>query len=62
MIKFSQPFVALPVPSVVEAQGWYRDRLGFEVRWHNKGGRIGGVPHGEAAVFLPEIEGEDPAQ
>ena len=58
MPEISQPVVALPVASVVEAQAWYRDHLGFEVKWHHEDGRIGGVAHGEAAVFLREVDDE----
>lgn len=58
MVEIAQPTVALPVHDVVAAQLYYRDRLGFEVKWHHEGGRIGGVAHGEAAVFLREVEGD----
>ncbi len=58
MAQISQPTAALPVRSVPEAQDWYRDLLGFEIKWHHEGGRIGGVAHGEAAVFLRELDGD----
>ncbi len=57
MVSISQPTPALPVHDVLEAQDWYRDRLGFEIKWHHEEGRIGGVAHGEAAVFLREEDG-----
>jgi catechol 2,3-dioxygenase-like lactoylglutathione lyase family enzyme len=58
MPKLSQPTATLPVASVPGAQGWYRDHLGFEIKWHHEGGRIGGIAHGEASLFLRELEGE----
>ena len=57
MTRFAQPVVALPVDDVPAAQLWYRDHLGFEIKWHNEAGRIGGVAHGEAAVFLRAVDG-----
>ncbi|MEJ6392076.1 VOC family protein [Gymnodinialimonas sp. 2305UL16-5] len=53
----SQPTPTLPVRSVPEAQDWYRAHLGFEIKWHHEGGRIGGVARGECAVFHREVEG-----
>lgn len=58
MVEIAQPTVALPVRDVAVAQAYYRDRLGFEIKWHHEGGRIGGVAHGEAAVFLRETDGD----
>ncbi|WP_224814208.1 VOC family protein [Hasllibacter sp. MH4015] len=58
MPTIAQPVIALPVPDVPEAQAWYRDHLGFEIRWYHEGGRIGGVAHGEAAIFLRESKGK----
>lgn len=57
-MKFSQPVPALPVRSVTDAQIYYRDKLGFEVAWHNEAGRIGAVAHGDCAIFFREVEGE----
>lgn len=58
MAEIAQPTAALPVHSVQAAQWYYRDRFGFEVKWFHEGGRIGAVSHGEAAVFLREVEGD----
>lgn len=58
MIEFAQPTVALPVRDVVAAQEYYRDRYGFEVKWHHEGGRIGAVARGECAVFLRAVDGD----
>lgn len=53
-MKMSQPAPELPVPNVREAQEYYRDRLGFEIAWHNEEGRIGAVAHGDCAIFFRE--------
>lgn len=58
MTEISQPVAALPVADVSDAQAWYRDYLGFEIKWHHEGGRIGGVALGEAAVFLRAQDGD----
>ncbi len=55
---FSQPVPELPVHDVRKAQAYYRDRLGFEIAWHNEGGRIGAVAQGNCAIFLREVEGQ----
>ena len=57
-MKLSQPTPELPVPDVREAQEYYRDRLGFEIAWHNEEGRLGAVAHGECAIFFRECAGE----
>lgn len=48
---------ALPVRDVPVAQAYYRDHFGFEIKWHHEGGRIGGVAHGDCAIFLREVTG-----
>lgn len=53
-MKLSQPTPELPVPDVRKAQEYYRDRLGFEIAWHNEEGRIGAVSHGDCAIFFRE--------
>ncbi|MEM8555854.1 MAG: VOC family protein [Pseudomonadota bacterium] len=53
-MKISQPTPELPVPNVRAAQEYYRDRLGFEIAWHNEDGEIGAVAHGECAIFFRE--------
>lgn len=57
-MKFSQPVPALPVHSVVQAQQYYRDKLGCEIAWHHEEGRIGAVSHGECVIFFREVEGQ----
>ena len=39
-----------------EAQRYYRDRMGFQIQWHNEAGRIGAVSHGDCAIFLRATE------
>ena len=48
----SQPIVELPVADVVSAQVYYRDRMGFQIAWHNEAGKIGAVSLGDCAVFF----------
>ena len=51
------PTPELPVRDVRAAQLYYRDRLGFEVAWHHKEGRIAAVSHGDCTIFFRETEG-----
>ena len=53
-MQFDQPTPELPVPDVVAAQAYYRDKLGFEIKWHNTDGAIGAVAHGKCAIFFRE--------
>ncbi len=55
-MKIAQPTPELPVPSVIEAQIYYRDTLGFEIAWHNEEGRIGAVSRGPCAIFFRETD------
>lgn len=55
---FRHPVPELPVRNVAEAQAYYRDRLGFDVAWHNTDGRIGAVAQGSCAIFLRETDGD----
>ena len=55
-LEIAHPTVELPVRLVEEAQAHYRDHLGFDVAWHDQGGRIGAVSHGDAAIFLRETD------
>ena len=48
----------LPVRSVVDAQSYYRDRLGFGVEWHHQEGRIGAVVRDACTLFFRETSGE----
>ncbi|MBY6046784.1 glyoxalase superfamily protein [Vannielia litorea] len=48
---------ALPVRSVVAAQAFYVEALGFTANWHHAEGRIGAVSHGRCALFLREVDG-----
>ncbi|MGD1933785.1 MAG: VOC family protein [Candidatus Phaeomarinobacter sp.] len=57
-MKMSQPTPELAVPDVRKAQEYYRDRLGFEIAWHNEEGRIGAVSHGDCAIFFRESSEE----
>ncbi|WP_338549222.1 VOC family protein [Roseovarius phycicola] len=57
-MTFSQPVPALPVHSVVEAQHYYQEKLGFDIAWHNVEGRIGAVSHGTCALFFREVDGD----
>lgn len=56
MTKIDQTVPELPVRSVVEAQEYYRDTLGFRIEWHNEAGRIGAVSLGRCAIFFRETE------
>ncbi|MCJ7872555.1 VOC family protein [Phaeobacter sp. J2-8] len=51
-MKLAPATPELPVRDVISAQIHYRDRFGFDIRWHNPEGRIGAVSHGECALFL----------
>ncbi|MEM7498379.1 MAG: glyoxalase/bleomycin resistance/extradiol dioxygenase family protein [Pseudomonadota bacterium] len=42
---------------VVAALADCRNRMGFEIAWHNAAGRIGAFVHGDWALFFREIEG-----
>ncbi len=53
-MKLSAPVPALPVPDVKAAQAYYRDHFGCTIEWYHEEGRIGGVSHGEAAIFFRE--------
>lgn len=55
-MRISQPTPALPVRDVRVAQEYYRDKLGFEIKWHHQEGRIGGVSHGDCAIFFRESD------
>lgn len=55
-MKISQPVPALPVRDVRAAQEYYRDRFGFRIEWHHEEGRIGGVSHGDCAIFFRETD------
>lgn len=55
-MQIEQPVPELPVRDVNAAQVYYRDRLGFEIAWHNTGGRIGAVSQGPCAIFLRETD------
>ncbi len=57
-MTFNQPAPELPVRCVRTAQEYYRDRLGFEIAWHNVEGKIGAVSHGDTVIFFRETEGE----
>ncbi|WP_236628140.1 MULTISPECIES: hypothetical protein [unclassified Sulfitobacter] len=48
-MPIEQPVPELPVRDVRAAQVYYRDRLGFEIAWHNTEGRIGTVSQGPCA-------------
>jgi len=56
MVHIGSPTPALAVKSVPEAQAWYRNHLGFEIKWHHEGGRIGGVARGDVPLFVREID------
>ena len=56
-MKIAQPTPELPVRHVETAQAYFRDRLGFEIAWHHKEGRIGAVSHGDCAIFFREAQG-----
>lgn len=56
-MNLHQTVPELPVRSVVEAQEYYRDRLGFRIEWHHEAGRIGAVSHGQCAIFFREADG-----
>ena len=51
-MQIAQPTPELPVPDVLEAQAYYRDRFGFTVEWFNEPGGLGAVSHGECAIFF----------
>jgi len=55
-MRIAQPAPELPVPDVVEAQAYFRDRFGFEIAWHNEDGGIGAVAHGDCAIFLRQSD------
>lgn len=57
-MKLSPPVPALPVRDVKVAQAYYRDTFGFKIEWFHEEGRIGGVSHGETAIFFRETEDE----
>ncbi len=59
-MRISQPTPELPVPDVRAAQEYYRDKLGFEIAWHNEEGKIGAVAHGECSIFFREVAGRHP--
>lgn len=44
----------IPVTDVAQAQRHYRDRMGFEINWHNEAGGIGAVSRGDCALFFRE--------
>ena len=56
-MRMRQPVPELPVRDVPAAQAHYRDRFGFEIAWHDEGGRMGAVAHGDCALFLREVDG-----
>lgn len=49
---FSHPTPELPVADVERAQQYYRDALGFEIRWLEPGKEIGAVARDDVAIFL----------
>ncbi len=49
---FSHPTPELLVTDVERAQQYYRDALGFEIRWLEPGKEIGAVPRDNVAIFL----------
>ena len=49
---FSHPTPELPVADVERAQQYYRDALGFEIRWLVPGQEIGAVSRDSVAIFL----------
>ena len=55
-MKLAQPTPELPVRDLAAALAHYRDRLGFEMAWHDAAGRIAGVARGECAIFLRESD------
>ncbi len=57
-MKIAQPTPELQVPDVASAQIYYRDRLGFEIKWTMDDGEIGAVAHGPCAIFFRRTEGE----
>ncbi len=57
-MKIDQPTTELAVTDVVESQHYFRDRLGFQVEWHNEAGRLGAVSHGKCALFFRQTDGE----
>ena len=50
--SIGQPVPELPVVDVERAQQYYRDALGFEVKWLHPSKEIGAVTRGEVAVFF----------
>lgn len=56
-MELSPPVPELPVRDVAKAQAYYRDRLGFEVAWHNEEAGLGAVSLGPCAVFFRQHAG-----
>ena len=48
----------LPVKDVAETQAYYRDQFGFDIAWHNTGGRIGAVVRGDCTLFFRETDAD----
>ena len=51
LTSIGQPVPELPVTDVERAQRHYRDALGFEIGWLDRG-QIGAVSRGNVAIFL----------
>ena len=56
-MNLAQPVPELPVPGVVAAQAYYRDRLGFEIAWLYPGGEISAVRHGDSTIVFRRSDG-----
>ena len=56
-VQISQATPELPVRDVKAAQAYYRERMGFDIAWHNEDGQIGAVSHGDCAVFFRQTAG-----
>jgi uncharacterized glyoxalase superfamily protein PhnB len=55
-MKLGQPVPELPVEDVERAQRYYRDTLGFEIKWLYGDGSIGAVARGDVAIFFRRTE------
>ena len=61
-MHLSQPTPELKVPDVKIAQAYYRDCMGFEIKWYDQAGDIGAVAHGDCSIFFRKSDRTEAGQ